>query len=308
LPCSPEWPVNRAGYGKPYPYKNAMRQVVTTGAFDQLGPRQVRFLEEASKLGDLHVLLRSDEVVRELTGDSPKFSEQERLYLISALRYVHDARLLHSISGPDGLPLIDDTQPDLWVSDEGGDTSETRKLAAKLDIEYRVLAERPVQDRVLPEQAHAGIGLGPVEGPESGNISGRKRVIVTGSFDWLHSGHVRFFEEAAALGDLYPVVGHDANIRLLKGEGHPLFPAAERLYMVAAIRYVKQALISSGHGWMDAEPEIALIRPDIYFVNEDGDKPEKRTFCEAHGIEFVVSRRVPKAGLPQRNSTELRGF
>jgi hypothetical protein len=78
--------------------------------------------------------------------------------------------------------------------------------------------------------------------------------------------------------------------------------------MVAAIRYVKQALISSGHGWMDAEPEIALVRPDIYFVNEDGDKAEKRAFCEAHEIEFVVSGRVPKAGLPKRTSTELRGF
>ena len=33
--------------------------------------------------------------------------------------------------------------------------------------------------------------------------------------EWLHSGHVRFFEEASSLGDLYEVVGHDANIKLL---------------------------------------------------------------------------------------------
>ena len=47
----------------------------------------------------------------------------------------------------------------------------------------------------------------------------------------------------------------------------------------ASIRYVKQALISTGHGWMDAEPEIERIKPDMYAVNEDGDKPEKRAFC-----------------------------
>jgi hypothetical protein len=59
---------------------------------------------------------------------------------------------------------------------------------------------------------------------------------------------------------------------------------------------------------MDAEPEIAVIQPTYYVVNEDGDQPEKREFCWAHGIEFVVMKRLPHAGLPARSSTELRGF
>jgi hypothetical protein len=78
--------------------------------------------------------------------------------------------------------------------------------------------------------------------------------------------------------------------------------------MVGAIRFVRQALISSGHGWMDAEPEIESIKPDIYAVNEDGDQPEKREFCEQHGLEYVVLKRTPAAGLPRRESTQLRGF
>jgi glycerol-3-phosphate cytidylyltransferase-like family protein len=119
---------------------------------------------------------------------------------------------------------------------------------------------------------------------------------------------VRFFEEVSELGDLYVIAGSDANVRLLKGEGHPLFPQDERRYFVQAVRYVKRALISTGEGWMDAEPEIALIKPDMYAVNEDGDKPEKREFCEAHGIQYVVLKRTPKAGLPRRQSTDLRGF
>jgi hypothetical protein len=77
---------------------------------------------------------------------------------------------------------------------------------------------------------------------------------------------------------------------------------------VQAIRYVKQGLVSSGNGWMDAEPEIAQIRPDQYAVNEDGDKPEKRAFCEQYGLEYVVLKRTPKEGLPKRESTQLRGF
>jgi cytidyltransferase-like protein len=138
--------------------------------------------------------------------------------------------------------------------------------------------------------------------------SGKKKVIVTGCYDWFHSGHVRFFEEVAELGELYVVVGHDANIKLLKGEGHPLYSQDQRRYMVGSIRHVHQALVSTGDGWLDAEPEIERIRPDVYAVNEDGDRPEKRQYCEARGMEYRVLKRLPKEGLPNRQSTDLRGF
>jgi hypothetical protein len=78
--------------------------------------------------------------------------------------------------------------------------------------------------------------------------------------------------------------------------------------MVQAVRFVKQAMISSGHGWLDAEPEIERVAPHIYAVNEDGDRPEKRSYCESHGIEYRVLKRLPKPGLPRRQSTNLRGF
>ena len=104
------------------------------------------------------------------------------------------------------------------------------------------------------------------------------------------------------------VVGHDANIRLLKGPGHPLLCQDERRYLVGSIRYVHQALISTGQGWLDAEPEIERIQPDIYAVNDDGDRGGKREFCVQRGIEYLVLKRVPAPGLPSRTSTELRGF
>jgi cytidyltransferase-like protein len=44
-----------------------------------------------------------------------------------------------------------------------------------------------------------------------------KKVFVSGCYDMLHSGHVAFFEEAAALGDLYVGIGSDATISELKG-------------------------------------------------------------------------------------------
>jgi glycerol-3-phosphate cytidylyltransferase-like family protein len=119
---------------------------------------------------------------------------------------------------------------------------------------------------------------------------------------------VRFFEEVAQYGDLTVIVGHDENIRLLKGEGHPLQPQDERRYMVGSIKFVASALIASGSGWLDAGPEIRRLKPDIYAVNADGDKGGKHDYCLANGIEYLVLSRDPAPGLPRRSSTDLRGF
>jgi len=67
-------------------------------------------------------------------------------------------------------------------------------------------------------------------------------------------------------------------------------------------------LVSSGHGWLDAEPEMKIIKPDIYAVNEDGDVPEKRDYCAKHGLQYLVLKRTPAPGLPRRSSTDLRGY
>jgi len=273
-----------------------MRNVVVTGSFDNLGSKHVRFLEEASELGHLHVLVWSDEAVRALEGKAPEFPEQERLYLLQGIRYVGDVRVVAGQVERDAIPEIDETPPDIWAVDEATDTPQKRACCELRGVQYRVLSSQNLK----------GFPLARLNALKEQSL--RKKVIVTGCFDWFHSGHVRFFEEVSQLGDMYVVVGHDANVRLLKGEGHPLFPQEERRYMVQSVRYVKQAILSTGDGWMDAEPEIALIKPDIYVVNEDGDKPEKRSFCEAHGIQYVVLKRIPKEGLPQRQSTDLRGF
>ena len=273
-----------------------VKSVVVTGSFDNLRSVHVRFLEEAARLGDLHVLLWSDDVVRSREGRAPRFPFAERRYLVEAIRYVHRVWALEDDLGTDALPELTGLAPDLWVVDEDDDTAAQRARCAARGLPCHVLS-RAVQG-----------GFPYLPAPEQEPASGRKKVIVTGCFDWLHSGHVRFFEKASKIGDLYVVVGHDANVLLLKGEGHPMQTADERRYMVHAVRYVKQGLVSSGHGWMDAEPEIDRIRPDYYVVNEDGDKPEKREFCARHGLEYIVLKRTPKEGLTPRTSSDLRGY
>lgn len=270
------------------------REVLVSGAFDDIRSRDLRFLEEASRLGSVNVLLWSDELVARHLGSKPKFPLAERDYFLKAVRFVGRVTLWNDLDNPNHLPDGISGENSIWADRENDATPVRKEHSRNRGIEYRVFTNET---------------LGNFPDPDPLAVSpGRKKVVVTGCYDWLHSGHVRFFEEAGTFGDLYVIVGHDANIRLLKGEGHPMLPARERRYVVGTIRFVKQGLISSGDGWLDADPEIHLLKPDIYVVNEDGDKGGKREYCERLGIEYRVLKRAPAPGLPQRTSTELRGF
>ena len=131
------------------------------------------------------------------------------------------------------------------------------------------------------------------------------KVFVSGCFDVLHSGHVRFFEEAASYGDLYVSIGSDKTIQELKNR-QTLYNENERLYMVSSLKFVHSAFIARGSGKLDFAEEIKEIKPDIFFVNVDGDSPEKRQFVESLGIRYVISQRTPKENLPVRSTTAIR--
>ena len=132
-----------------------------------------------------------------------------------------------------------------------------------------------------------------------------KKVLVSGCFDLLHSGHIAFFEEAAAYGDLYVALGSDKTVFDLKGRA-PVNTEDERLYMVKSVKCVKDAFISKGSGMMDFIVEFRVLKPDILIVNEDGNIPAKQKLCEEHGVQYMVLRREPHADLTPRSTTALR--
>lgn len=269
-----------------------MNQVFVTGPFDQLGCRQVRLLQEASRLGPLTVLLWSDHSIQTITGQASRFPAGERRYILDRIRYVSSVMVI-DMQDPDHLPSVDLPGPLTWAVTVDQYKDRKRRFCQKNGIRLAIIKDAMLEGLPLPEPI--------IE-------TNRPKVVVTGCYDWLHSGHVRFFEQASEYGNLFVIVGNDENVRLLKGPGHPMFSQEQRQYMVSAVRYVAQAMISTGSGWLDADPQIRQIRPDIYIVNEDGDKGGKREYCQALGIRYVVLSRTPAPGLPRRTSTELRGF
>jgi len=255
--------------------------VLVDGGFDDIRSRDVRFLEEASGLGEVTVRLWPDEAPA--WRSAPKFCFAERSYILNAIRFVGRVAVVGK-AAEDTLRI--------WAERETQASVARESMARDLGLEYRVISEARLDG--FPQHP-------PV--PRSGAI----KVAVTGCYDWLHSGHVRFFEEAASFGALTVFVGNDAALAGLKGPGHPRFPQDERRYLVAAVAHVHRAQVSTGSGWLDAEAQIRASRPDIWIVNEDGDKPCKRDLCRELGIDYRVLTRRPADGLPARSSTELRG-
>lgn len=132
-----------------------------------------------------------------------------------------------------------------------------------------------------------------------------KKVFVSGCFDMLHSGHIAFFREAASYGDLYVALGSDKTVYDLKGRV-PVNSEQERLFMIQAVSFVKEAFISRGSGMLDFEHEFREVRPDFFIVNEDGNIPEKQELCAELGTAYIILRREPHTGLTPRSTTVLR--
>src|SRR5882762_7058792 len=69
--------------------------------------------------------------------------------------------------------------------------------------------------------------------------AGKTLVFTNGVFDILHVGHVRYLEQAQALGDaLLVAINSDRSVRELKGIDRPLMKETERAEILAALRSV----------------------------------------------------------------------
>src|SRR5437588_4966820 len=88
-----------------------------------------------------------------------------------------------------------------------------------------------------------------------------RSVLTNGCFDLLHLGHVRYLQEARALGDFLIVgLNSDTSTRLLKGPGRPLMPEDERAEILAALTCIDYVTVFDEP---TAGPLVELLQPAI---------------------------------------------
>jgi D-beta-D-heptose 7-phosphate kinase/D-beta-D-heptose 1-phosphate adenosyltransferase len=126
---------------------------------------------------------------------------------------------------------------------------------------------------------------------------GSTLVFTNGVFDLLHLGHVRYLQEARALGDVLVVgLNSDASVRRLKGPARPLVPQAERAELLAALACVDHLVI---YDTDTAEHLVASLRPEVYVKGGD--------YARAAAADSAAATSSPPKPLPEAEVVKAYG-
>ncbi|MCE5200518.1 MAG: D-glycero-beta-D-manno-heptose 1-phosphate adenylyltransferase [Armatimonadota bacterium] len=139
---------------------------------------------------------------------------------------------------------------------------------------------------------------------EEAKGQGKTVVFTNGCFDILHIGHVRYLQDARALGDMLVVgVNSDSSVSRLKGPERPVVPEDERMEILAALECVSYVTLFNEDTPVEL---ITAIKPNIHTKGGDynpDDLPEADTVRAVGGrIELIPLNKTETHG---RSTTRL---
>lgn len=137
---------------------------------------------------------------------------------------------------------------------------------------------------------------------------GKRIVFTNGCFDLLHIGHVRYLEEAKAMGDVLVVaVNSDTSVRKLKGPKRPILPEEERAEILSGLGCVDYVTLFHE---IDPLELITSVRPDVLVKGGDWTKEQivGREAVERSGGEVFIIPFVKKASTSKLIETILKRY
>jgi cytidyltransferase-like protein len=135
--------VSRRAIRNHFPTDMRPKKVFVSGCFDMLHSGHVCFLKTAADHGELHIGIGSDKTVKELKGRFPVNTQDERKYMLEALRCV---KACHINSGSGLLDFVQELKrvsPDIFIVNEDGNSPAKAALCRELGIKYVVLKRIP---------------------------------------------------------------------------------------------------------------------------------------------------------------------
>lgn len=142
-------------------------------------------------------------------------------------------------------------------------------------------AVRPAQSKIIRRSELARV-------VSEAKAHGRAVVFTNGCFDILHIGHVRYLQQARAMGDVLVVgVNSDDSVRTLKGPARPVVPEFERLEVLAGLECVDWVTLFAEDTPIEL---IEAIKPSIHVKGGDyrvQDLPEAEV-VERNGGRVVI--------------------
>jgi cytidyltransferase-like protein len=175
------------------------KKIFVSGCFDMLHSGHIAFFKEASSYGDLYVGIGSDSTIKELKGRDTINSEQERMYVINAIKHVTNC-FVNSGSGMlDFKEDLEELKPDCFVVNEDGFSPAKRELCDALNIELINLKRIP--EAGLPERSTTAIRT-------AGNCKLPYRIDLAGT--WVDQPYVSKYHPGWAITlSLEPVIEYN---------------------------------------------------------------------------------------------------
>jgi D-beta-D-heptose 7-phosphate kinase/D-beta-D-heptose 1-phosphate adenosyltransferase len=117
---------------------------------------------------------------------------------------------------------------------------------------------------------------------------GKRVVFTNGCFDLLHVGHVRYLEQAKALGDILIVgINGDHSVRGLKGPLRPILPVEDRAEILSGLGCIDYITVFDEPTPLEL---ITLLKPHVLVKGGDWTKDEVvgREVVESLGGKMVL--------------------
>ena len=138
---------------------------------------------------------------------------------------------------------------------------------------------------------------------ESKKEGGGKTVMVFGTFDVIHPGHLHFFQQAAKYGDkLIVVVARDVNVFRHKNK-NPYNDEKKRLKNIEKIDYINKAILG------DKEQKIKPIityKPSTICLGYD-QRPDTKLLNEIENLGIAINRLRPYKSHLYKSSKIING-
>ena len=139
--------------------------------------------------------------------------------------------------------------------------------------------------------------------------AGKTIVLANGGFDLIHVGHVRYLQQAKALGDILVVaLNSDSSLKELKGAGRALIDEGGRVRIIAAMACVDYVTLFAE---ATVERVLLALTPHFHCKGSDYtlDSIPERDVVRGYGgrMAIVGGDKVRSTSLVIRRIKELYG-
>jgi len=147
------------------------------------------------------------------------------------------------------------------------------------------------------------LGFIKVEWKALSSLLNRPKILVAGTFEILHPGHIELFKRAWEKGRVYVIVSRDTNAEKFK-KRPIVVPEEQRRRVVEAIRYVHRAVLGDKD---DLLKPVEEIKPDIILLGPDQGVSEEwlRKELEKRGVNARVERLEEKVECELCSSSKI---